>query len=263
MEGIGTRKEGNVMKKTMTITPDKVGVKTTKKCFVICPIGDGGTPTRRRSDLILKHIIKPVVEELGYTAVRSDDISAPGVITSQIIQHLVEDELVAADLTDGNPNVYYELAVRHMSKRPVVQMIHTGQKPSFDVTVQRTISFDYQDLESVENCKKQLKDQIRTVEADPTKVDSPISQGIDILDLSKSKVPMEQWMAKVMRMLERISAEVCEEDEPRTEVSRIFAERLKSLVDKAEPRSPKPIDLSEWLKRQKEELEKGRESQTK
>lgn len=69
-------------------------------CFVIAPIGEEGSEVRRRSDQVLTHIIKPVGKECGYDAVRADEISEPGIITPQVIQHLIEDDLVIADLTE-------------------------------------------------------------------------------------------------------------------------------------------------------------------
>ena len=78
-----------------------------KMCFVIAPIGEPDSDTRKRSDQILRHIVRPAVESKGYTAVRADEISEPGIITSQVIQHVVDDPLVVADLTERNPNVFY------------------------------------------------------------------------------------------------------------------------------------------------------------
>lgn len=175
--------------------------RNAKTCFVICPIGEPNGDIRKRSDQVLKHIIRPIVKEFGYTVIRADAISEPGMITSQIIDHLIKDALVVADLTGGNPNVYYELAVRHLLKRPVVQLIHVNEKVSFDVTPQRTIQFDYQDLDSVEYCKDELRKQIATVEKDPSKVDSPISLAIDTRGLLKSEDPTAKGMAQIIEML--------------------------------------------------------------
>ncbi len=48
-----------------------------KKCFVICPIGEPDSDIRRRSDLVLNYVIKPVTEEgLGYITTRSDEIQS-------------------------------------------------------------------------------------------------------------------------------------------------------------------------------------------
>lgn len=78
-------------------------------CFVI----DEGAETRRRSEQVLKHIIGPAAENCGYAVVRSERDARPGIITHQIIQHLLDDPLVVADMTEHNPNVFYELAPRH------------------------------------------------------------------------------------------------------------------------------------------------------
>ena len=64
---------------------------SSKTCFVIAPIGEPESDTRKRSDQILRHIIRPAVEAKGYTAIRADEISEPGIITSQVIQHVVDD----------------------------------------------------------------------------------------------------------------------------------------------------------------------------
>ncbi len=96
-----------------------------KTCFVIAPIGDPDSDIRRRSDQILKHIIKPAVGKCGYDAIRADQISEPGMITHQVIEHVVGDPLVVADLTGQNPNVFYELAIRHAIRKPFVPLIRT------------------------------------------------------------------------------------------------------------------------------------------
>ena len=53
-----------------------------KICFVIAPIGEEESETRKRSDQILKHVIEPSISECGYKAIRADKIEKPGVITS-------------------------------------------------------------------------------------------------------------------------------------------------------------------------------------
>lgn len=170
-----------------------------RTCFVIAPIGDEGTGTRARSDQILNHIIAPVAKECGYTAVRADRISEPGIITSQVIQHLVEDPLVVADLTGRNPNVFYELAVRHAVKKPVVQIIEVGEPIPFDVAATRTIQIDHRDLDSAARCREELARQIRTVEGDPSQVDSPISVAVDLQSLRRSENPLEKSNAEIIR----------------------------------------------------------------
>lgn len=145
-----------------------------KICFVICPIGEEGTEIREWSDLTFTYIIKPVVELFGYKAVRANDIKQPGMITSQIIEQLIEAPLVIADLTSNNPNVFYELAVRHIVQKPYLQMIKIGQSIPFDVNGMRTIFFDT-DLKQADNAKIELSNQIRSIESNDFKAINPIT----------------------------------------------------------------------------------------
>jgi len=130
--------------------------KSTQTCFVIAPIGKEGSDVRVRSDQVLKHIIKPAANDCGYETVRADQISEPGLITSQVIQHVVEDPLVIADLTGWNPNVFYELSLRHALKKPVVQIIHATETIPFDIAASRTIHVDHHDLDSAARAREEI-----------------------------------------------------------------------------------------------------------
>lgn len=152
--------------------------RSKKLCFVISPIGEKKSAVRKQANAVLNKIIKPATKKCGYEVIRADMISSPGLITSQIIRHLIEVPLVIADLTGHNPNVFYELAFRHVLKKPVVQIIKKRQKIPFDVSVLRTIFYDYRDKKSITACKKELVKQIRSVENNPTEVDAPFSPTI-------------------------------------------------------------------------------------
>jgi hypothetical protein len=178
-------------------------------CFVIAPIDDAGTEIRRRSDQIRDYILVPVVGEIcGYQVIRADALPEPGLITSQVIQHLIDDPLVIADLTGRNPNVFYELAIRHAVRRPVVQIIQRGERIPFDVAQSRTIEVDHRDLDSVHQCKKDLEDQIHALERDPSLTDNPVSFSIDLQALRKSSNPVEKSNADVIEQLSLLSAQV-------------------------------------------------------
>jgi hypothetical protein len=125
-----------------------------KKCFVIAPIGQENSEIRARSDQVFTYVIKPAVEQLGYEAIRGDQISQPGNVTSQVIEHLMEVELAIVDLTGRNPNVYYELAIRHGAKKPVIQIKQTLESLPFDIVGTRTIDFDFRFIFSMDKCKE-------------------------------------------------------------------------------------------------------------
>lgn len=178
-----------------------------KVCFVIAPMGDERSDTRLRSNQVLDHIVKPAAGECGYKTLRADDISEPGIITSQIIEHLIEDPLVVADLTDHNPNVFYELAIRHAIRKPVVQLIQKGQSIPFDVAATRTISVDHKDLDSAAQARAELIKHIHAVEEDPGKVDTPISAAINFQSLRRSDNPLEKSTAVIISLLQELRVE--------------------------------------------------------
>ena len=136
-----------------------------KICFVISPIGEDDSDTRKRSDQVLKHIITGAVEPLGYEVIRADKISEPGIITHQILQHIVDAPLVIADLTERNPNVFYELALRHAIRKPLVQLIKKGELIPFDVAATRIIQFDLHNLDSVDAAKSEIIAQVKSLES--------------------------------------------------------------------------------------------------
>lgn len=176
-----------------------------KNCFVISPIGDEGSDIRKRADQILKHIIAPAVEECGYTPQRADHIDKPGIITSQVIHRVVDDPLVIADLTGQNPNVFYELAIRHAIKKPLVQIIQKGEQIPFDVSATRTIFVDHTDLDSAEEAKKAIIEQIKSVEKDATDFDTPISLALDLQLFKQSENPEQRTLADILTILSEMN----------------------------------------------------------
>ncbi len=169
-----------------------------KPCFVISPLGDPESETRKRSDQVLRHVVRPAVESCGYEAVRADEIDKPGMITSQVIQHVVEDPLVVADLTERNPNVFYELAIRHALRKPLVQIIRKGEPIPFDVADTRTIYLDHKDLDSVQAAKDDIVKQVKALENESADIETPISVSLDLQLLRQSKKPEERSLADLV-----------------------------------------------------------------
>lgn len=150
-----------------------------KTCFYITPIGADGSEQRLHADLFMGSIVEPAVSELGLQVVRSDTINAAGMITSQIIEHLVKSKLVIADLSFHNPNVFYELSLRHSLGKPVIHLIRSSDTIPFDIHSFRTIKIDdssiYAFVPQIESYKAAVSAQARQLLSDPDPVDNPIT----------------------------------------------------------------------------------------
>jgi len=153
-----------------------------KHCFVISPLGNDGSDIRARSDKILRHIVRPVCKELNYNAQRADEISHASLISRKVMHELLTADLVIADLTGRNPNVFYELAVRHFIGKPIVQIIERTEELPFDVSDVNTIRLDHQDLDSVHNAKERLKQFILAAEGDKKCV-NPVTTALETLNI--------------------------------------------------------------------------------
>lgn len=123
------------------------------------------------------------------------------MITSQVIQHIVDDPLVVADLTGWNPNVFYELALRHALRKPLVQMIKKGEQIPFDVAGTRTVYVDHKDLDSVEEAKNEIENQIASLEKDPNNIETPISVSLDLQLLKQSDNPEQRSLGDLLAVI--------------------------------------------------------------
>ena len=205
-----------------------------KICFVISPIGAEGTDIRERADQVLRYVIEPAAKSFNYRAVRADAISTPGMITSQVIEHVLESPLVIADLTDYNPNVFYELAVRHCVRKPYIQLMDRTQSLPFDVAGYRTVLFDLT-LAGADDAVEQIKGQIEALEKDPTDLDTPISITADLISLGRVTNQGQGDLSQLLPLLTDINSTIHnygrEIRELRADFSRI-ARREQGLVSR-------------------------------
>ena len=148
-------------------------------CFYITPIGEEASEQRKHSDLFLGSIVEPALEHIGLRVVRADAIDKPGTISRQVIEYLLRARLVIADLSFHNPNVFYELAIRHAARLPVVQLIRSSERVPFDLNQIRTIRIDTTDIYAlvpkIDTYRAEIANQVRRALEDPDSVDNPIT----------------------------------------------------------------------------------------
>jgi len=184
----------------VTTGPDNAAadIDYDKVIFVITPIGQEGSEERKHADLVLRQVIAPVAKALELNAVRADEIERSGIINRQVFEFLTRARISVADLSFNNPNAFYELGVRHMSKLPTIQIIREGDSVPFDVSQNRTIRINTKDVyavfDSVEAAKEKLLTQITAVLAhSPSRDNSPVDvylPGVEVrIPIKKKGMP--------------------------------------------------------------------------
>jgi len=139
-------------------------------CFMVMPFGiketginDGSAPTKVDFDFLWKNAFLPVLAELGYDPVRADsDIDA--LIIKDMMERLTIADLIIADLSIQNGNVYYEVGIRHAAKEVgCVLVAAEWAKPVFDANQMRRITYPLpteRPEDKIVEIRKKLKEQI-------------------------------------------------------------------------------------------------------
>jgi hypothetical protein len=150
-----------------------------KVCFYISPIGGDDSVERRHADFLMEYVIEPAVKEFDLRVLRADKMGKPGMIGRQVIQHILYARLVIADLSFHNPNVFYELCLRHATRLPTVQVTRAQDKIPFDLNQYRTILIDTSDpyllLPKISTYTSEVANQVRRALNDSESSDNPIS----------------------------------------------------------------------------------------
>lgn len=111
--------------------------------FVAMPFGRKPGPDGQLIDFnsVYSDFIRPALEAVGLEVFRADEEQRAGDIITDMFQELLIADLVIADLTTGNPNVWYELGIRHALRARGVVLICGGPCPAFDLYSQRKLHY--------------------------------------------------------------------------------------------------------------------------
>lgn len=130
-------------------------------------------------DKTYKNIIKPAVKEANLECIRADEIKHSGTIDVPMYKHLLESDVVIADLSTYNANAFYELGVRHaLRPKTTIAIAESELQPPFDVN--HTVIHQYEHLGKDIGCdeavrfRKELVDTINMILDSGEYIDSPV-----------------------------------------------------------------------------------------
>jgi tetratricopeptide (TPR) repeat protein len=134
-------------------------------CFVDMPFGkktDLASGAEIDFDHIYESAIKPAIKDVGLDPLRGDEENTGGIIHQAMFARLLLAEYVIADLTLANPNVFYELGIRHAAKPFTTVPIYANTHPlPFDVTMIRAVLYQLDSGRLTDNASEQLRSELR------------------------------------------------------------------------------------------------------
>ncbi len=139
----------------------------TDLCFVIMPFGEKVNAANKKIDfdVVYDTLIKSAITKAGMKSLREDESMLGGIVIKNMFQRIIFCDIAIADITFDNPNVYYELGIRH-AVRPASTIIiceKTHRTHPFNITGLRIIEYEY-DFEKKEIREVEKKvDQLYTL----------------------------------------------------------------------------------------------------
>jgi hypothetical protein len=191
------------------------------KCFIIMPYGNGlEDPTSRAElDALHNHIRDAVQDvrieghpDLRIECIRGDQEARPGEIIRGVVRDLVESEFAIAVLTSHNPNVFYELGVRHAIRNNTLLLAENEKDVPFDLRPQRLIIYSTCGLAAARALTQNIQEGIRGMlpavprEFNPHYAVDPDNPVLRYLKerWSSSPVPKESDLAKELRTVRKL-----------------------------------------------------------
>ncbi len=114
-------------------------------------------PFKNEFDGVWLNVIKPTVEAQNAKCIRADNIFKVGSILKDILKSIEESDYIIADLSEKNPNVYYELGYAHALKKNVILLTQDIANLPFDIRDKRVIKYADTSSGAVELKKNLIK----------------------------------------------------------------------------------------------------------
>jgi nucleoside 2-deoxyribosyltransferase len=193
-----------------------------KQCFIISPIGADDSDIRRVADFFREDIVRKALGD-EFEIRRADDYNGAGNITSQVIQAIAKADLIVADLTGRNPNVYYELGFAHTHERHVVPMISIENEHPlpFDNYTERTIKYSLRNVQDRDGSVARLKQAVQETLSDS--VSNPVTTALGLAKAVAEGDDKAQLLVTLTGVVARLDSRVEQQDRQIQALNRALA----------------------------------------
>lgn len=117
-------------------------------------------PFHKELQEVYEYSIKPSIIDAGYECIRVDELIGQVNITKSIIESIFKADIIVADLTGNNPNVFYELGIAHAISNKTIMLTQDIQAAPFDIKSYRVIQYD-QTVQGSHLLKEKLTKEIK------------------------------------------------------------------------------------------------------
>jgi tetratricopeptide (TPR) repeat protein len=216
-----------------------------KTCFISMPFGikTDLSGALINFDAIYTEVLKPAVVEMGLNCLRADELSPGTLIHKDIFSAVLSSDVMIADISTANPNVMYELGVRHAAQPgATILLTATGSHVPFDVSYTKLISYEIDENGAVTGQRAaSLRSMIQSaikVGLERISVDSPLYQfypdlHIDLPDElasteSKRRLVSKRISSKRSKKIRSTSETQSAREEPRDAVESMEKEAFET-----------------------------------
>lgn len=162
-----------------------------KTCFIIMAIGDQldakgniivtKDKLREDYDLVIKEAI--LKADPGIEVVRADDVYNPGTMSTDIMMRIMKSDYVIADITYPNPNVFYELGLRHACKAGTIIIKNKDVKNNvpFDISHLRHLEYT-SDIKGLNNLSEGIRNSFNCFNDKEFKTDNHFLETAKVIE---------------------------------------------------------------------------------
>lgn len=133
-------------------------------CFVISPIGQEGTEIFEQYKDLFDLLIVPALEIFNIDVCRGDHMVNDALIDESVIRHVKEADICICDISEPNPNVYYELGRRDETERPILLLKRKDSaKSPVDIASRRYFEYNWNDPRTIRSAQNYIRAFVKSV----------------------------------------------------------------------------------------------------
>ena len=163
-------------------------------CFVIMPISDASGYESGHFSRVYEYLLKPSIEAAGFEAVRADDETKTDYIVTGIIKRIVESDMLLCDISTKNPNVLYELGIRHAFGKPVAIIKDKDTGKIFDVQGLRY--YEYNESLRIDTVKNDIVKITEIIQKTHALKDDGFNSAVSLAMMQSADVPQKKEISR-------------------------------------------------------------------